>query len=543
MTRTISPKQHYDLIIIGGGIYGSVLLWEAINRGYNAVLVESGDFCSGTTANTAKILHGGIRYLQSLNLRRIKESSHDRQHYCKLAPHLTSPLPSLMPTDRSLSRNRWIMGAGFYVYNLLLRIFTQGEVDPVFLKNGLISQAEMIDRVRWLDPKRVTGAAQWTDAQVNNAERLGFSFVKTAMDAGADAFNYLRVKEILSKRGAVTGVVAVDRLSNKTVALSGDLVVTTTGHWSRHLLSPLCPSIPSTHHFQRAVNLIVPLSLSSYALGLKVKKPSGPPERRLLFASPWQGQTLFGTWYFKDLLPPAEDRGRVTADEINHCLDEINLTFGNLELTADDCSLIHVGHLPVDSKERLMEKEEIIDPHRHGGPTGLYAVQGVKYTTALSVAKKTFQLLEKRTLSQRPITHRATTSLYGWESDQSDLDPISTLKEPIRAKLSPMTLERLARNYGTVMKRIVEWGIRQPSLLEPLPGTDNTLCAEIPYLLENEAVYRLSDLLVRRMGLGGEGRPNTDTIAFCASQMSSYLGWTLDQEKREISSLIGHYNR
>ncbi|HJL66125.1 MAG TPA: FAD-dependent oxidoreductase [Arenicellales bacterium] len=287
MTRTISPKQHYDLIIIGGGIYGSVLLWEAINRGYNAVLVESGDFCSGTTANTAKILHGGIRYLQSLNLRRIKESSHDRQHYCKLAPHLTSPLPSLMPTDRSLSRNRWIMGAGFYVYNLLLRIFAQGEVDPVFLKNGLISQAEMIDRVRWLDPKRVTGAAQWTDAQVNNAERLGFSFVKTAMDAGADAFNYLRVKEILSKRGAVTGVVAVDQLSNKTVALSGDLVVTTTGHWSRHLLSPLCPSIPSTHHFQRAVNLIVPLSLSSYALGLKVKKPSGPPERRLLFASPW----------------------------------------------------------------------------------------------------------------------------------------------------------------------------------------------------------------------------------------------------------------
>lgn len=541
MPRTISNKKHYDLIIIGGGIYGAVLLWEAVNRGYKAILVESGDFCSGTTANTAKILHGGIRYLQSLNLHRIKESSRDQQRFCELAPHLTAQLPCLMPTDKSLTRNKVVMRLGFGFYNLLLKLFSTKRPHRALFDNKVLSQKQALEEIGWLDPSSFTGAAKWVDAQAVNAERLGYSFVKTATLSGGDAINYLKVVDITSEEEVVTGITAVDQLNGHPIALSGSAVVTATGHWSHGLLKAKCPRLPITRKYQRAVNLLAPIKLSDYALGLKAKNKKNETDNRLLFASPWQDQTLFGTWYLEPEQTSDTGRAAINDSEIEQCLSEVNATFGDLSLTKEDLSLVHLGHLPVGNHNLLSEKEEIIDAFNHGGPKGLFAVIGVKYTTALSVAAKTIDLLQlkKHSGTSTPLSNE--TPFYGRDPRPREQGIFSARVEHASTLIPPKTLKRLEQNYGQVKDQILTLAINDPSLLEPIPGALNTLCAEIPYILEHESAQRVTDLLIRRMGIGGCGKPSKETLSFCATQMGIYFDWNKEQIRDELNRVDDYY--
>ena len=112
-------KKEYDLIIVGGGIYGATLLWEATLRGLSVILVEKNDFCSATSANSLKIIHGGLRYLQSFDLKRIRESATEQNCLLKIASHLVQPLPCIIPTYKQAKSSKLAMFAAFKLYKLI----------------------------------------------------------------------------------------------------------------------------------------------------------------------------------------------------------------------------------------------------------------------------------------------------------------------------------------------------------------------------------------------------------------------------------------
>ena len=201
LTRNISSlkDQQFDVLIVGGGSFGACAAWEAVLRGYSVALIEANDFGSGTSANSFKFLHGGIRYLQHLDLRRLWSSCKERSAMLRVAPHLVKPLQIAMPTYGHGLRGKEFLGAGFLAYDALTLGKNRGigESGKRIPPAQLMGRNEVLDRFGFVDPTQLTGAAVFSDAQMYHPPRLVFSFVQSAISKGACAHNYVQAKSFI----------------------------------------------------------------------------------------------------------------------------------------------------------------------------------------------------------------------------------------------------------------------------------------------------------------------------------------------------------
>ncbi|MCP5047226.1 MAG: FAD-dependent oxidoreductase, partial [bacterium] len=286
--------NNVDLIIIGGGIYGVMLSLEAVRRNLKPLMLEKNDFCSATSLNHLRTLHGGLRYLQTLDLPRFKESVGERKWFLKYFPQYASPMPCLMPLyGNGLHRNS-VLSAALLVNDILSFNRNKGVRKDRYLPKGKVISAE---RTRELFPDvdgaGLKGSALWYDAGVHEFQRLTMEAVKLAAASGAKFLNYVEAGELLKEKNRVTGVRATDRETGNQFQFHAPVVINAAGPWCRDIAARFDKDHPSL--FQKRLLLWNVLfkkqAFSDYALGLTPGKGKG----HSYFFHPWKNRLLVGT--------------------------------------------------------------------------------------------------------------------------------------------------------------------------------------------------------------------------------------------------------
>jgi len=547
LTRDFDKAQseQYDVIVVGGGIYGASIAREAMSHGLSVALIERGDFGCGTSANSLKVVHGGIRYLQTLDITRLRESVRERRALLRIAPHLVSPLKCIIPTQNSLTQHRVTVSTAFQLYNWLsLDRNTGVDCARHLPRAGTMSAQALLEELPLLKKLDCTGAGYWYDAQVHNAERLVLAFVLAAVHEGATALNHATAEQLLQVDNRITGVLVRDNLSEQFYELQAKSVIDCTGPWTKwHSEANRTESKPV---FAKAVNLVVKKSLFSCAVGLKADvRVAGKEASRQLFIAPWRGVSIIGTWYFP-LSGVVPDEVFPTNQEFEECLAQANLISQGIRIERDDVINVHSGLLPAmaldgkDGEPVLKSRPAITDVGETGGVKGLFLVQGVKLTTARHVAASVVELVLRSHGKKMSSSATDVLPLYG--GGLGRLDDYYKLKQDAYGDvLSGDLIIHLIDNYGTNIDIIMAYIDESNDLARLVPGTRSLLRAELLFAVEHEMAVTLSDVLLRRVDIGAFTAPSDETIEFCSEFFGQYFGWSDSEKSENVESLKASY--
>ena len=545
--------EPHDLLVIGGGIYGACVAWDAALRGLSVALLEQGDFGQATSANSQKIVHGGFRYLQHADLTRMRESIRERRTLLRVAPHLVHPLPMLIPTYRWGIQHRQIMRAALAIYDLVSWDRNRGQRDPQkrIPRGRVVSRAECLRLAPGLSDRGLTGGAVWHDGQIYNTERLTLAFIRSAAEQGACAANYVQVTGLLQQGASVTGVRAIDRLSGRSLEVRGRLVINTAGPWVNRVLGfadsrRLALRLP----LSKTVNVITRPLTNGPALSVTLPRRDhvngqDAGERRL-YITPWRGWAIVGSAH--RVFTGAPEACQTTEAEIAAFVADINTAYPGAGLTAEDITFVHVGLLPCEERDgevmpaHLARRYQICDHKRAHGVDGFLSVVGVKYTTARDVAQKAVTVALKK-LGRGPVPPRsAETALSGGDIDNLE----AFLAGVLRARpygLDEDVLRQLVATYGSDYARVLHGLDANPTWRERVAPGSPVLKAQIVYAVREEMAQRLGDVVLRRTELGTLRHPGMEALKACADLMAEALGWDSGRIARELDETDAVFTR
>jgi glycerol-3-phosphate dehydrogenase len=538
----LAAREH-DVIVIGGGIYGACVAWDAALRGLSVALVDKGDFGNATSANSLKTIHGGLRYLQDANLLRMRLMIRQRRTWLRIAPHLVRPLTCILPTGGKLTRHKLTMTVALAVNDLISLDRNRGVFPEQHLPNGrILSRAECLQYVPGLSAAEVSGGALWYDAQLLNSERLLLSVLHSAVDHGAAIANYAQVIELKQDGRRLCGVVARDLLNGRTYTLSGRLIVNCAGAWTDSVLAMLNDyKAARTFHLSTAMNLVTRQILPDVALGLPIRSAGS---ERILFIAPWHRYSLVGTWH--NLYTGHKPEYRVDETTIQGCLDEINAAYPVASLTRDDVYHVQVGYLPahptaIEDHVKLVRESAVHDHSAMGGPEGLITVVGVKYTTALNTAAQAVDLALRKLDRPHIQSRMGRTPVAGADDLAQSNELRQNWAADHRAGLQPEALEHLVQNYGTATGHMLAHLAEEPGWGERVAPSESVLGVEVIHGVRCEMAQTLADVMQRRTQLGAVGAPDREVATTCARLMAGELGWSIERQAAEIEALYASY--
>jgi glycerol-3-phosphate dehydrogenase len=546
MQRNSEQFRHrrFDVLIVGGGITGACLAHDAALRGLSVALVERGDFASATSSASSKLLHGGVRYLQQMQLRKVRESAFESASFQRIAPHLSRWVPFLVPTYRSLARGRALVRTGMALYEALT-VGRNGMIDDPAKKapaNFYLGRPALLERVPLLAARRdLSGAQVLYESHIYNSERMVLAFVKAAVENGAVIGNYFSLVGFLQENGAVAGGSVRDELTGETFPVRATMVANAAGPW----IPALNRSLPGADlfrpitRFSSGAHIVTRLVQEEFALAVGTSRPAQTlVDRggRHVFVIPWRNHSLIGTTnspYAGDL-----DSVRPTESDVASLLADVNTALPGASLARQDVRYSYAGLYPL--VEEVVRPEvyqgtgeyQVVD-HALGGVDGLISVLGSKYTTARKVAESGADLLERKLGRGVTPCRTATTPL-----PSGDIPRIETFTaraiERHAPRLPEVTIRHLVSSYGTEIDAVVAAAAAHPGGFSQLAADRESIEAEVIYALEHELAVRLEDVVFRRTGLGTLGHPGPRCIRRCAELMGARLGWTEEAAAREI---------
>ncbi|HYM24926.1 MAG TPA: glycerol-3-phosphate dehydrogenase/oxidase [Vicinamibacterales bacterium] len=520
----------FDVLVVGGGIYGLAIAYDAAQRGLSVALVERDDFGSGASFNHLRTIHGGLRYLQSLDVRRSRESMRERRTIARIAPHLVQPLPFAVPLYRSLTRGKLAMRAGFALDRVIAWDRNSGVPAPLCLPAGrVVSRASAIERFPGLRRQGLTGAAVFYDYVTTESDRLTFSFALAAVEHGALLANHVEaVEPIVDSARRVSGVRARDRIGSGTLEVRSKLVVNAAGSVVDALLKPL--GLSSGVPMMKAMNLFTRREAGDEALGGRAK--SG----RNLFLVPWRRRALFGTWESSRVCDPADTS--VDAGDITAFIGELNDTFPALDLTPADVTLVHRGIVPasVEGGRVALEGHEQVRDHAAQGVEGLLTVAGAKFTTARAAAERVTDLILSK-LQHAPVPCRtAATALPGGALRDLTL-AVAEARREHDAGLPSDTIPHLVAAYGSRYRDVLDVASERADWRSRIAADSPVIGAELIRAVRKEMAMTLADAVVRRTPLAALGCPGEDALARAAAIVGAELRWTADRQMQEVGAV------
>ena len=528
----------FDVVIVGGGIHGAALAAAAATAGWRVALLEKGDFAAATSANSLKIVHGGIRYLQHGDFKRMRESIVSRRSMMRLAPHLVKPLRCLMPTYGHGIKGRETMRLAFALYDLIAWDRNHGLLPSGRLPCGTALTRE---EVGWLVPgiatENLSGGAVWYDAITLDSERLVLEYIKEAVRYGAEIANYVQATDLTLRRGRVEGVVARDLASGRDIHIPCRAVVNAAGPWLQRLGTD---GGGGRQRWALAMNLVVRRKLfDGVAVGLEGYTGFTDQDalikrgKRLFFFVPWQERyTMIGTTY----TPHGGSDGEIVLDGamVRSMVDDINAIYPPAALSPEDVTFCHAGLLPMKGEAgsgdtvQLDKSSTVVDHGRLDGRQGLLSIKGVKYTTAPDIAARVVRLLSEGRWLGVPAGARYRPE----PSQHHDFGPaISRLGDryqPIR--------DHLGKLYGAEWRQVFallaeeDGEGRDPWLLHEPP----LLMAELRYFVMHEMAVTLADVVFRRTNIAAAECPPGEVLTHIARAMATMLCWDDSEIGRQV---------
>ena len=518
-----------DVLVVGGGVVGAGCALDAVTRGLDAGLVEARDFASGTSSRSSKLIHGGLRYLEMLDFALVAEALQERGLLIqRLAPHLVRPVPFLYPL-RGRVWERVYAGTGVALYDTLAVLSGRSRGLP---RHRHLSRRQALRVAPSLRKDSLIGALQYYDAQVDDARHTMF-LARTAAAYGAHVASRTRVVDFLREGERVCGAVVQDLEAGRRFEVRARQVVNSTGVWTDDTQSLVDERGQFKVRASKGIHLVVPKDRIRSESGMILRT-----EKSVLFVIPWGRHWIIGTtdtdWELDKAHPAA------SSSDIDYLLEHVNEVLAT-PLTRADVEGVYAGLRPLLHGESAatskLSREHAV---AHAVP-GLVVVAGGKYTTYRVMAKdavdEAVHGLEASQARRVPASCTEDVPLLGAEGYDALWNSRHRLAE--RSGLHLVRVEHLLHRYGTLAREVLALVESEPSLGEPLEGTDDYLRAEVVYAVTHEGARHLDDVLTRRTRISIETfHRGTRSAEETAELMAEPLGWSPDQVKLEVEHYL-----
>jgi len=523
----------FDVLVVGGGVYGLAVAYDAAQRGLSVALIECDDFGSGASFNHHRTIHGGLRYLQHFAVGRARESVRERRTIARIAPHTVRPLSFAVPLYRSLVRGKLAMHAGFLLDRFVSAGRNRGVPPSHRLPAGrVVSRGTAIQRYPGLRRQRLTGAAVFYDYVTLEPDRLTFAFAIAAVEHGATIANHVDALEPIVESRRVAGVRARDVLDGRKFDIAARVTVNATGSQVDRLLKPL--GINSGIPMFKVMNLVTSRDAGEEALAGRSLLG------RNLFLVPWRERALFGTWESQTTCDPCD--AKVDEREVASFVTELNQAFPSLDLTLKDVTLVHRGVVPaaVGGGKVSLEGRDLVRDHAGQGIDGLVSVVGTKYTTARAVAERVTDLLLAKSGRAPAACRTASIALPGGTLRDVGL-AIADARREHDAGLPSDTIPHLIAAYGSRYRDVLDIADR-PEWRKRIAKDSPVIGAELVWAVRKEMAITLADAVIRRTPVGALGYPGDEALERAATIVGTELKWSDARRRQEIESVRSFYD-
>ncbi|MEO7804191.1 MAG: glycerol-3-phosphate dehydrogenase/oxidase [Actinomycetota bacterium] len=479
--------EHFDLVVIGGGITGAGVALDAVTRGMTVALIERNDFASGTSSKSSKLVHGGLRYLENRDLKLVREAVIERDLLVRLAPYLVTTLPFYWPRWAGASRKA---GLGLSIYDSLAG-------DKGIAKHRSVSADE--GAVLLPGASRNSEGYMYYDAQTDDA-RLTMAVLRAARIYGAVICNYVHADEVLSTTDALTAVLATEKHGDAAMTISTSSVVNATGVWADETRRIEDPSAEIRLQPSKGVHVVLPHHLLPIASACLLPSLTGG----LIFAVPWRSSVLVGTTDH-DYEGPL-DGPLTTEEESRFLLDSLSLSFGQ-DFCLDDTVSSYAGLRPLLSEGKDTETRDLSRHHKiAAGPQGMLSVTGGKLTTYRLMAEQVVDRLCDQT--GRKVGCRTASLCI---SNTFDVDGF--FKRANEMNVSVASCYSLLRSYADVAPEVLTMA-QHMDLAAPLVEGLPYLKVEPVWAMEQEMAITQEDVLARRTRVSLETRVRPEIQIF-----------------------------
>lgn len=518
--------KELDILVVGGGIVGTGAALDAVTRGLSTGMLEQRDWASGTSSRSSKLVHGGIRYLEQLDFRLVREALIERGLLLqRLAPHLVKPVKFLFPLTKPLIERAYI-GAGMALYDLFS--YTGGR-PPGVPHHRHLSRRQVLRAAPSLRSDAFTGGLTYYDAQVDDARYVS-TLARTASFYGAHVASRVRVEGFLKVGERVVGVTAHDLETGERFEVKARQVVNATGVWTDDTQAMVGERGQFKVRASKGIHIVVPRDRFQSTLGLLLRT-----EKSVLFVIPWGRHWLIGTtdtdWDLDKAHPAA------TAADIDYLLEKVNEVLA-VKLTREDVEGVFAGLRPLLAGESdetsKLSREHIV---AHTVP-GLVVVAGGKWTTYRIMAKDAIDEAAAALDGKVPASVTEDISLLGADGYQAAWNKRGKIARAFG--VHKVRIEHLLNRYGVLTDELLDLIIARPELQEPLPGADDYIAAEVVYAATHEGALHIEDVLARRTRISIEAWDRgVEAAPVVADLMAAELGW--DDERRQWE--VEHYLR
>jgi len=525
-----SLSDPYDLLVIGGGVNGLAIAWDATLAGLKVVVVDKGDWGSGTSSWSSRMIHGGLKYLERYDIRLVREALRDREWLLRRAGHLVKPLPFVLPFYADNQYPPAILRLGMVAYDIL-------SFDKSLPRHQTFTRTEMTARLPGISTSGLRGGARYFDAQVEYAERLCVELMLGARSAGARTLSYARVRRLDIEDRRVRGATVVDELTGQEHHIRAAVTINVTGAWVDDIVRGTTVGGRRWIGGTKGTHLVVQGFPGAPDDSMYYESEDGRP----MMVIPWLGMYLIGSTderFDGDLDTVSADE-----EEIDYILRETNKLFPQAALSEAAVLYAYTGvrPLPYVDADRTADISRRHEIHDHSPELlGLLSVVGGKLTTFRALARHALKLLgtqvpagPSRLSEQHLPGHGATPRLP--------------------AELPPDVRSRLLRIYGARATDVVAQANGDTSLLRPLvtsapgealpPLDGQPVAAEVLLAVREEEALHLADVLARRTMAGLHADLGRSVAQAAAHVMAPELGWTDDDIAAELAAYETYLRR
>jgi glycerol-3-phosphate dehydrogenase len=481
MIRDVSrlSKGKFDLIVVGGGINGAAIANLAASCGISVALLEKGDFASGTSSKSTKLLHGGIRYLENFEFDLVHESLKERFIQWQAVPYLVKPMPFVIPVYKNDARPLWMMQLGVWLYDFLSGKYRVGQ-------HRFLSAAEITSMAPGINMDGLIGGVEYFDAQMDDA-RLCLENVLMADSQGALVANYVEVLDFIKdNQQKAIGVRARDVLTGTSMEIFAAKIIVTAGPWSDELIQKDVPHSVKRLRPTKGIHIVYRGEISKEAFLLQSRQ-----DKRIFFVIPFKGNSLIGTTDTD--YNQSADKVQVEDADIQYLLQEAGRVFPNINFDRSKIITTFAGLRPLVAEKgdpSRISRKHSIESHA----SGIYFVMGGKYTTYRAIAEDAIMKALPDLAAKMPYDRQYV--LYGSGGGNEELKILSQRFDV------PLELIRYLQGiYGKRFEDVLNIARSQDLFKKRICSCSPAIAAQVIYARDVEMAQNADDIMERRLDL------------------------------------------